>query len=47
MPFDFCCDDLFAHLGEFTAQNFREALSLGTLRRRRHGCGTGVGPLAR
>jgi len=38
MPFNFSCDELLVHLGEFTAQNFREAFSLGTFRGWRQSC---------
>ena len=38
MPFDFCCDNLLAHLGELKAQHLREGFGLGTFRGLCQGC---------
>jgi hypothetical protein len=46
MPFNFCSNELLVQLGEFTAQDFREAFGLGTFRGWCQGCRPGVGVTA-
>jgi hypothetical protein len=46
MPFNFYGNELLVQLGEFTAQDFREAFSLGTFRGLCHGCRCRVRVLA-